>query len=247
VLLLGWSGSQQKHFNKHVKYYEDLGMSTLTFIMPPGIPLFARDWLESYVATLLTREMKLTPERKFVVHSYSNNGMWAAASMLQLKLIRSPDAFISDAAPKFWYEELPIWAGSASLARVFTAIILNKNEYYHPFLSPLLTSTFALVSFLHRFIQHRQGRRRVVMDVEGVNRYARDSLPFPSSLFIYSTGDQLVPPEDVKEFIAAIRRRGVHVQEQVFGDEVAHTGSFYADNKAYMKAVTDYLASNAVI
>jgi hypothetical protein len=247
VLLLGWSGSQQKHFNKLVREYDSLGMSTVTFIMPPAIPLFARDWLEAYVAKLLKEEMHLTPASKFVVHSYSNNGMWVFSSLMDQGLMRAPNAFISDAAPKFWYEALPHWDGASALSRVFVAIILNKNVYEHPVLTPLLSTTFATLSILNSLLLSVQGKRRIVMDTIGIHGYARNVLPFPPSLFIYSSGDQLVPPEFVKEFTDALRARGISVEEKQFGDNVAHTGSFFADNKAYMNTVKEFLKKNRLI
>ena len=66
----------------------------------------------------------------------------------------------------------------------------------------------------------------LVPDLITLSLHLRDDTnPIPT-LFVYGKEDKLIPPTETEDFAAALERRGVPTQRQLF-DEAKHVSAFY--------------------
>lgn len=258
VLILGWGGAKQRNLRKLVQSYSDRGVTSITMVMPLLVPELVRRHITAEAASMLATELKLLTKEpivedqcadkadgKYFLHSYSNNGAWTYATLLKQRQLPSmPSAVIMDAAPFFMYEALPIIESAKVFSRVLTSTILKKDVYYQFPLSEVLITLNTVMFAAARLIIRVQGDTPIIPEMEKMCVYLRDSAPAVPTLFLYSTGDRLVPPEQVRDFMGKIKSRGVPVEDKVFGDEVGHTGSFFLHPKEYMDSVTSFLDRN---
>jgi hypothetical protein len=222
------------------------------------VPGFIRNRFEDWIAEEIKSNLQaMAPESKtasasassvmnesFITHIYSNNGAWVYGSLCRRALIPRPSLVVWDASPSLWYDpDAPVTELAAGLCRVFVSNLLRGPIYTHPILTPIGTFFLSCFISLSMALAKIQGSYHIVPDMVKMNLYLRDQSPIIPSVFIYSTGDRLIPKEVIQEFITALRGRGVPIVEKIFGDEVSHTGSFYLKPEEYMDFLKPYLGN----
>lgn len=238
VLLLGWGGSKPKNLSKLQSYYESRGSDSVVFCMPLFIPAFLRRSLEDGVVSILR---SISGDRSVHIHLYSNNGTWTYAALVQRPDMPKVDKVVWDSAPYLNYEAPAASLEAAALSRVFTSVLLGRPQYTHPIISPLSQSLlFIFVSLSRALSRLPILGRALVPDLLGYNIYLRDLSPPIPHLFIYSSGDKLLPKQNVQEYIALLRKRQVPIEEVEFGDDVPHTASFYKYPEVYSQYIDNF-------
>jgi len=246
VLILGWGGARPRNLKKLEDYYaEEKGVSTvISFIMPLWAPGLVRQALVDEVAELAKTTSSNCTLGPIYVHSYSNNGAWVLADLMQRKQVAFKK-IILDAAPWFVYEKLSLREESSLLSRVFVSI-LTRGNIFHPLWSPIVTSFLFVACSISRAAENFQSSiftisRPLVPDLIGLSTYLRDSpelLTIPV-LAVYSKDDKLIPPEVIEKFLNHQRSRGVQVESRIFVTG-GHTGSFFLHSVAYKKLIQEF-------
>lgn len=245
VLILGFAGSKPKNYRKIIEYYESKKVSIVLQVMPfPTFP-FVRSKYEREIEISLKDVIAVSNNASpsLFVHAFSNNGAWSYASLSRSgRLPVPPSKLILDSTPYIVGGSMTVLEQAKAVSRPITSILLQDNSCsYHPIWSPIITSVFAVTIHIHRFIEKHQGKYRIVQDFMNLNRYLRDETPPIPALFVYSTGDTIVPPHTIVDFITCWRRRGLSISTKVFGDDVPHTSAFYLHTKEYKRLVDRFL------
>lgn len=238
VVILGWGGSNPKHFNRILQHYESKGVSTVLHIMPLPCPLFIRTAFEEDIANLVNANQH--DQLKTHIHVYSQNGTWVLSNMLKRSLLPKLDSVIFDSTPAFKYVRNPS-EDAVEMARLATSMFVGKAQYYHfPFTPIARTLLFLQVHLSVLTDRVWPQKYNYFMNLMEVNRYIRDNFPVTPILFIYSSGDGLIPPANVKEFIAALKTRNVPTSEHLFGDDVSHISAIYKYPTEYFNLVDNF-------
>lgn len=240
VLILGWGGSNPKHYNKILQHYEDKGVSTVLHIMPLPCPKFIRTEFEEDIASLANQQVSANAQLRTHVHVYSQNGTWVLSNLLQRALLPQIDSVVFDSTPAFKYVRRPV-QDAHEIAVLATSLFTGKAQYYHFPFTPFIKSVLLIKEYLGVFTDRIFPQKYYFfMNMMEVNRYIRDNFPSIPILFIYSTGDVLIPPANVKEFINALKERNVPTSEHVFGDEVSHVSASYKYPTEYYALVDNF-------
>jgi hypothetical protein len=161
--------------------------------------------------------------------------MYAYAEICKLGF--APSKMIIDSAPFLRYYQLSAFEEAEGLSRVCTSILLNKSIYHHYLITPVVK--FSLL--IYCTIMNLANSVILNEDSDRSNDlYLSDKTPNIPSLFIYSTGDKLIPPTEIQNYTNMLRKRDVVVEEKVFGDEVPHTGAFYFHTKEYCESINRF-------
>jgi hypothetical protein len=262
VLILGWGGSKQRSLAKVAEFYSDRGVNTNCFIMPLGIPCFARLAL---VKNILNELEAITDQGgdKVSIHLFSNNGAWTFAHLNQLidarnaqsakkhKPLPRIDRVVVDSAPHFFYKDLSLLDETRMYTKVLTSIILGKAQYHHVLVSPMLMGAlFVLNIFRHalRLVQSLVPAINVVPDYVRLNLYLRDHWPQVPTLFMYSASDFLVQRTEVEDFAQKLKSRLAHDKKEDMiimhkFAEVGHTAAFFAagTRDAYRERLSEFM------
>lgn len=237
VLILGWGGSNPKHYNKILQHYESIGVSTVLHVMPLPCPKFIRTEFEEDIASLVNQQVAANAQLKTHVHVYSQNGTWVLSNLLHRALLPKIDSVVFDSTPAFKYARRPVQDAN-EIAVLATSLFTGKAQYYHFPFTPFITSVLLVKEFLGVLTDRIFPQKYYFfMNMVEVNKYIRDHFPAVPILFIYSTGDVLIPPANVKEFINALKERNVPTSEHVFGDEVSHVSASYKYPAEYYNLV----------
>ena len=243
VLLLGWGGARPRNLKRLQDWYsDDKGLAVLSFIMPLWIPGMARHTLVEELSETLRRVA--TGSSAVLVHSYSNNGAWVLAELLQTRRF-SFSKIILDSAPWFIYEPVPVADEARLLSKVVTSVLTN-GQVHHPILTPLVVMPLLYVACsISRLLQKLQDSfvfqdfsfRPFVPDLISLSKFLRDEMPRESPvLMLFSKEDALIPPEIVRSFMPHLERRGVPLVAHEYQTS-PHTAPFFTHTEDYKKRV----------
>lgn len=239
VLLLGWGGSKPKNLKKIEEFYDSKDINWISFIMPLGTFQFVRN----FMIKELIDTIKYNNKKNIFCHSYSNNGLWSYGELTQqLNNNNNNDIIVSkliiDSAPHFIYQPVSIIEEANLLTEVMTSIVA-KGEYYHPIYSPLININLILLGICSRFTtmicQLLNIPNHFIPAFIELSIYLRDKVQLVDTLFIYSNGDKLIPPEKIINFRSYWQNRNeknILLQSYEFGD-IPHTSSFYKQSDQY--------------
>jgi len=249
VIILGWGGSKQRSIAKVADFYAERGVRSMSFIMPLGIPNFARTALLKDIVTEI-ENLSHAGVKDVSIHLFSNNGTWSYATLMELISARNAtlatplpkvDRVVYDSGPHLFYEDLGLHDEVKMYSLVATSIVLGRAQYEHPVISPLLKGILYVIDSIHRVI-------RLVQDVipainlvpryVEMNLYLRDKSPAIPHLFLYSTDDGLVKPANVEAYASALTERfvqekgpeGAKLVEIMAFKGVEHTAPFFNSN-----------------
>jgi hypothetical protein len=247
VLILGWGGSKARQVEKVAEFYDKIGVDSTSFIMPLGIPNFARVALVQDLALKLPRSSSGIVKPLYV-HSFSNNGAWTYAALCMLedasggKLLARAGAevvrgLVMDSAPHLFYEHWDIKSEVYLYARVVTSIILGRAQYEHSIVSPIVRCWLYIACLFHRVLRYVQllfPWVNIIPPYIAMNIFLRDKTPAVPTLMMYSNDDGLVSPRHVEQFVHDLQQRykatgqnPAQVRTMRFSG-VEHTAPFFA-------------------
>ena len=237
-------------------------------VMPLGVPGILRSIMEQSVIDLLydakaaLRDEGEVP--RVICHLYSNNGAWSYAGLAKYHSF-FPEKVVYDSSP--WLQSAED-ATSLSpfkyvrytyiLARVCTSIVLNRPEYEHIIITPALTAFLlpmvllsdALLNVerkLHTLLRFNTDSAEqsaqstwIISDLQALNDYLTNSQRPVPSLFIFSSGDKLLPMEHIHKYTVRLNQRRFQTYQYQFGDDVPHTSSFFVHPEVYTQVLDDF-------
>lgn len=229
VVLLGWLGAQTKHLKRYVEWYNSRGIDAVTFVVGVSelmsIDLGTR--LEKRISNfgselgswVLGKE-KDGRERCLIFHTFSNTGWLSCGGIVNSfrergDIMEKIRGIVIDSGggglmdPKVWAAGF----GTAILKKRNTSI--NGLESQDSTLKPLekeppMTEAMLLLVLEKIF--------SILLNLPDVNRRAREKInaltehppPCPQ-LYLYSSGDAVVPSESIEVLMEDQRRKGVKV------------------------------------
>lgn len=241
-LLVGWGNSTPSQLSVYEKLHRSFGLVPTTVIPDTKRGLLDRRafgrTLEPIAATLAKE-----PERPTVVHFFSDNGFigWAAL----LDALSKSDAgkrardsvrgVIMDSSPGLWAARGPV-----DFARRFalgmTPAVTRAAGFGARERVPGLTPLLGLA-----FLGYQLAFPRAVENLRGASTIVAREQPRCPHLFLVGEDDILVPPRDIRAWIALQRARGIEVEEQAF-PQAKHVALFPRDPRRYRSAVGDFVA-----
>lgn len=242
ALLLGWGNSTPTQLATYVRLYASLGVAARAVIPDTRAGLgdpraFARA-LEP-VARELVREGS---DRALVVHLFSDNGFVGWAALLGVLDSIEGGEGVKAAIAGVIYDSSPgLWnvRGKIDFARRFAlgmtpalarALGLGPRERL-PVLTPLLGAVFIGYQLVFP--------RAVKTMLEAADRVRRLQPRCPH-LFLYGGRDVLVPPADVRAWIAEQRAAGLDVEDVPF-ERARHVALFPDDPRRYRETLARFL------
>ncbi len=225
VVLLGWGGSKARHLNRVREFY--LSRPSVGSVVSFSMPL----WAPQFVRTALVKNLmrSIDSKARVICHAFSNNGTWVYGE-LGLELNKEGaqiERVVIDSAPYFKYETMPLGEAVAKYQPVILSTLLNKDVYHHPVYTPILKAILYTMGLgIKSLYTIPVLGPALVPDLITLSLHLRDDTnPIPT-LFVYGKEDKLIPPTETEDFAAALERRGVPTQRQLF-DEAKHVSAFY--------------------
>ena len=248
VVILGWGGSVRKNFDKIQEFYLQKGYTTIVCTMPIMIPSVIRYYLIDCIASAINQHFVNVHElqsnnTKLYYHVFSNNGSWAYADLTEQAnnsiKVKQPDKVIFDSAAYLPTEHNSVIEESYLLSRPFVAMILKRPQYDHWFITRVLTICFLPVVILQQYCSKYYGSS-ILPDIYSLHSYLKYKHSIPS-LFVYSTGDQLVSVSMVEDFISHQQIRNIPVSLwEIMDINVPHTSSYFKYTEEYQSKIMKY-------
>jgi hypothetical protein len=251
VLILGWGGSVPKNFGRVQRHYESRGITTILHTMPLLCPKFIRKSFEDDIEREVIKQCDTIKKERsdqvvFHVHLYSQNGSWVYSALTKRGNIPTPHKLIMDSAPHLQYTRDASYEASA-LSQLFTSLVLNKAQYYQfPFTPIARGAIFCIMSLSVLTDKLFPFKYHFFTDYISVHKHLRDHSPVIPTLFVYSSGDLLIPPSGVRAYKQAIEARGTPTHEKVFGDEVSHISASYKYPDQYVAMIDEFFELRAI-
>lgn len=234
AVLLGWGNSTPSQLMAYERLYRLFGL-TASSIIPNTLHGLARS--KAYARTLAPLAAELAAEggaRPIIVQLFSDNGFigWAAL----LDALAATDGgrraraamcgVVIDSAPGLWATR-----GTLDFARRFSLGMtpaisrlakLGARERL-PIVTPLLAAGF---------VGYQMVFRSSVKVLLSASDRVEANQPRCSHLFMYGEEDILVPPRDIRAWIARQRDAGIDVEEHAFAN-ARHVALFPKDPRRY--------------
>lgn len=232
AVLLGWTGGKLKHVRRHEQPWHDLGYDTIsaaqsiddTFLHPVFTNL-----RQTAAATLRAIQDAGTPT--IVPHLFSNGGviLWleVLATARRDGVALRVDGVVLDSAPSAPGVVRPAAAAvviaHAGLGPLGTALALAKHAPY-----ALAAEAYGAVAGAPR-------------PLDGLGRFATvPETRCPPELYLFSEGDTLVPPADIRAHAGRRADAGVDVDLVEF-DASPHVGHYRRHPSAYAAAIRRFV------
>ena len=236
ALLLGWTGGQRRHVEKHAPLWHRLGFRTATATSTVDMTFFPSQWT-CFAATTKALERCVDAYRQsepfgvVVPHVFSNGGCAMLISMLRQRHDQTFNAVIYDSAPSLRLHPAvaPLVIGTSGAPGAETMALMVRHLPYS-----LLAS--CAMPFLGDCSPLRHHNLLRCSDVN----------PPRPELFLYSDRDWLIPPHHIEDFIRC--RRGQHgstIEAHRFSDS-AHVAHFRTHPEEYSLAVSEFIARSVL-
>ncbi|KAL9642140.1 hypothetical protein ABK040_007145 [Willaertia magna] len=204
VILFGWLGSNWRHVDKYINWYDYCHVETLSTI-PPIISTISMKSTTASINEFLKQLKNILPKEeenvKIIFHVLSGNGVHLLSRLFQneeyLKDYHNKvkGIIVDSAPPRFIPQRFTEGFVGAIKTSLFKDHRVDSDPsllYHHWLLTPLI-STFFKSYF------HLKGAIKMYEDLE--KNLVEQTIHLPK-LFIYSHGDTLVPHGDVDYFLS---------------------------------------------
>ncbi|PIN05096.1 hypothetical protein CDL12_22370 [Handroanthus impetiginosus] len=264
VVMLGWLGARPKHLRRYIELYNAKGIHAVTFVASVmdvlsfdlGKKLEERiRRLAHELASWLSNEDGR--ERFLIFHTFSNTGWLAYGAILdnfkhRQDLLEKIKGCIVDSGgdpnidPKVWAAGFTtallkknssatsplIEKGETQLERGINGSKIEEKE-------PFLMESLLLIAFekLFSFLLYSPEINERLMRIISV--LAKDQPPCPQ-LYLYSTGDKVIPFQAVESFIEDQKRTGKRVFSFNFGSS-PHVDHYRTFPDVYTSQLNDFL------
>lgn len=242
VLLLGWGNATRSQLVVYERLHRLLGLDPTT-VIPNTLEGLGRPG--AYARTVAPLAAELAAEagaRPILVHLFSDNGFmgWAAlldaldASENGRRAIGAMRGVVVDSAPGLWAVRGPLDFARRFALGMTPAVSrlarLGARERL-PIVTPLLA-----VGFLGYQVLFRSSVRSMLSAWKKVAA----KQPRCPHLFLYGERDVLVPPADVRAWIARQREAGIETESHSF-PEGRHVALFPKDPRRYRAALDAFV------
>jgi hypothetical protein len=216
-----------KPIQKYASLYQQLGYRIVILTSTSSDFLFAHPWFVHRIAYL--KLMRYVKDQEFIAHVMSNGGCRSWYCFHQ-KLGLKPKVMVFDSCPSYFdpdWEFPPIFFQNVQNP-VLKFLISFVLQVYHP-ISKLWNSRFPST---HPFSKHVRLFLRVQKDVP--------------KLFLYSTGDDIIPVHSILESIKVAKVHGNIIESFDF-QESKHVAHYSRYPKEYTEILLQFLRKHTRI
>ncbi len=241
-LLLGWGSARPSQLVAYERLHRALGLEASSVTLDTIAALKrAREPARALqpVAEDLAREEGARP---IVVHLFSDNGFIAWAALLDA--LASSDAgrraraairaVIVDSAPGLWAVRGPVDFAQRFALGVTPALSraagLGPRERL-PYVTSLLAAGF---------VAYQLFARGPVRTIRSTGTRVAANQPRCPHLFLYGDEDLLVPPRDIRAWIARERESGLDVEDHAFAG-AKHVALYPKDPRRYRETIRAFV------
>ncbi|MBX3190938.1 MAG: DUF829 domain-containing protein [Labilithrix sp.] len=242
ALLLGWGNATRSQLAVYERLHTALDLEP-TSVIPDTLAGLRRP--EAYPRALAPIAADLAREggdRPIVVHLFSDNGFVGWAALLAALAETDPGRRARDAIRAVILDSSPgLWAvrGKMDFARRFAlgmtpavSRLAGRGALERmPIVTPLLGVGFVAYQLVFR---------RSVRAMLSAPAIVEQHQPRCPHLFLYGEEDVLVPPRDVRAWIARQRAGGLDVSDEPFAN-ARHVALYPNDPRRYRRAVNAFI------
>jgi hypothetical protein len=242
AVLFGWGNSMPSQLMAYERLYRMFGL-TASSVIPNTLHGLADSG--AYARTVAPLAAELAAEggkRPIVVHLFSDNGFIGWAALLDAlaateggrRARAAMRGVVIDSAPGLWATR-----GTIDFARRFalgmTPAVSRLARLGVRERLPMVTPLLAL-----GFIGYQLLFPRSVKVLLSASGRIEANQPRCSHLFMYGEEDVLVPPRDIRAWIARQRDAGIDVEEHAFAD-ARHVALFPRDPRRYKATLSAFV------
>jgi len=242
AVLLGWGNALPSQLVVYERLYKILGL-TPSSIIPDTLEGLGR--ADAYARSLAPLAADLAAEagaRPILVHLFSDNGFIGWAALLDAldatengrRARAAIRGVVLDSSPGLWAIRGP-FDFAQRFALGMTPAVSRMAKLGARETLPVVTS---LLRF--GFLGYQLVFRGSVRTMLSAGKRVEAKQPRCPHLFLFGEEDILVPPRDVRAWIARQRAAGLDVEEQAFAT-ARHVALFPKDPKRYRAAITEFL------
>jgi pimeloyl-ACP methyl ester carboxylesterase len=233
VVLIGWGNATTAQLVAYERLYGTFGLSARSVIPRTRSGLLDPDAYKHSLAPVAA-EIDADPE-PVLFHLFSDNGFIGWAALLErLASKHVIRGVIQDSSPGLWNvkskREFARRFALGMTPTVARAMGLGVRERM-PVLTPVLGALFVAYQVVFP---------RSVRTMVGAADRVAERQPRCPHLFLYGGADVLVPPADVRAWIARQRARGIPVTEELF-ENARHVALYPADPRRYREAIARFV------
>ncbi|KAL0042970.1 hypothetical protein WJX79_005495 [Trebouxia sp. C0005] len=230
VILIGWLGAKERHFNKYAELWQRMGHKTFGYQPPTNsivLPPIGSAKAAEFIRDVQSFQ-NLHLHQPVIYHIFSNAGFLFFGTVLRAiaaadALPLSPSQQLTSSACSLQHNMLqpvkglildsaPCRLTPSISARGFTAAVLSKPaksiQMQHPH---LVSAARLLFTPVLKFppIANRQDQ---------IWQAWSNTAPLCPQLYLYSSADALIPPSAVQQFQELQKQRGVQVHSKMWID-----------------------------
>lgn len=242
VLLVGWGNSSPSQLQAYERIYTPLGLTPRTVIPNTKSGLADPSAYPRALAPVAADLVAEGADRPLLVHLFSDNGFIGWAALLEAFASSTEGARVKAAIRGVIYDSSPgLWnvRGPVDFARRFAlgmtpalsrSIGLGPRERL-----PVVTKLLGVA-----FLGYQLAFPRAVAAMRSAGDRVARLQPSCPHLFIYGGEDVLVPPDDVRAWIARERAAGIDVDELEI-PRGRHVALYPADPRRYRDTLKTFV------
>jgi pimeloyl-ACP methyl ester carboxylesterase len=242
ALLLGWSNAAPSQLLAYERLHKTFGLEPSS-VIPNTLAALGR--ADTYHRALAPMAADLAAEggaRPIVVHVFSDNGFLGWAALLDTldtseggrRAKAAMRGVIFDSSPGLWAVRGPV-----DLARRFalgiTPAISRLAKRGPQERLRVVTPLLAL-----GFLGYQVAFRKCVRAMLSAGRRVSEGQPRCPQLFLYGEHDILVPPRDIRAWIARQRDVGIDVEDHAF-QTARHVALYPNDPRRYRSSIKAFM------
>jgi pimeloyl-ACP methyl ester carboxylesterase len=243
AVLLGWGNSTEAQLLAYERLYGMLGLPATSAIPDTRAGLIRPDGFSRSLEPLARDLAAEGGARELLVHLFSDNGFVGWAALLDIlsqtsggrRAIEAVRGVVSDSSPGLWNVR-----GPRDFARRFalgmTPLVARRLDRDPTKPIPIVTPMLS-VAFLGYQVVFRGSVKRML----GAAARVAALQPRCPHLYLYGEDDALVPPGDVRAWIAAQKGRGIDVEAHAFPG-AKHVALFPCDPRRYRERIGAFVA-----